>query len=235
MSLLLKKLQYLTTLFKNVSAKDAYIINKNINDTEHLLKLPTSNVRRVMAEQKVQMESLLAEKCIPLTRFYLADEKKQLQYFLHSERLAAFFMDLPMAEATIFKHQLTQAQATLPLLDIESQASLTFDELNQQEQALALDVGHSDVDNIVEFKIGYEQQTYLQKLKNLAGIIDSPVEREYESSFYEIELNEKDEKNLLVYADYHDGCMLYCELSPLMQIKAQQAFKANSKADELRA
>ena len=227
MSLILKKSQHLIALFKGVNTQDSFIINKNINDTEHLLKTPSDAVRKIMEKQNVHAEDLLAEKNLILTRFYLSEDQTQLSTFLDCELLALLFKALPMAEATIFKRYVLHAQAVLPLPDIKLQSSLVLETLNTDADLHENNIER--IDNIVDFQTGYAQQTYLHKLQSLADSLYSPDEGDYEACFYLLEQVANPEgqmiSTLVIKSEYEEGAMLYCELSPLMQMKAQQLSK----------
>ncbi|MBB1271937.1 hypothetical protein [Psychromonas sp. SR45-3] len=214
MSILLKKSQYLMTLFSDLSRHDNAIINKNIDDTLYLLKVVSTKTRQLMAEQNVPIEDLLADKCLPLTRFYLSDEHSQLAYFLNSERLALFFSALPMAEATIFQQYVIRAKKSLILP--ERQPSSGVEDLTYFSTSFEED------------NEGYHQLTYLQSLQNLVKVVSANSEVDYKALFYDLQSfkksNGKIDTRLLVYLEYQDNLLFYCELSPLWQLKAQQLF-----------
>lgn len=228
MSLILKKSQHLIALFRNVNTQDSFTINKNINDTEHLLKTPSEIVRKIMEKQNVYAEDLLAEKNLVLTRFYLSDEQTQLTTFLDCELLALFFKALPMAEATIFKQYVMNAKKVLPLPDIKLQSTLVLEDLNAEDELD--DIEMESIDNIVDFQAGFAQQSYLHKLQNLAENLSSADEEDYQSCFYALEkvtnVDGDIVPELVLKAEYEVGYLLYCELSPLMQMKAQQLSKS---------
>lgn len=216
MSIILKKSKHLVELFKSLNMQDSVLINKNIEETEHLLKTVSDKVRKLMSEQNVHVEDLLAEKCMVLIRFYLADEATQLEYFLDKKMLAAFFQSLPMAEATIFKQHLTYARATLSIPDSDLQSVMESEGLlNQATQ-----------DNVVDFEKERVQQHYLLKLQRLSEKTQETKEADYEACYYEIL---EGENNLVVHTEYKKGYQLYCELTPLMQIKAQKLIKESAK------
>ena len=226
MSLILKKSQHLMVLFKSLTLCETLIVNKNINETEYLLKVPSKKVRQLMAEQNVFIEDFLADRCVALTRFYLSDDKTQRKYFLNSERLALFFTELAMAEATIFKQHLKRAKDSLILPDITLQNLFEYEgtiHLLNTEYETRLD--------ITDVKTGYQQQTYLQNLQNLAANINYGEEKDYKSCFYELQVTENDKakglscSTLIPKFKYKDGLIFYCELTPLLQLKAQQLFK----------
>lgn len=241
MSLILKKSQHLITLFKGVNTQDSFTINKNINELEHLLKTPSETVRKIMAKQNVYAEDLLAEKNLVLTRFYLSDEQTQMATFLDVELLALFFKALPMAEATIFKQYMRNAQSVLPLPDIKLQSALTLEGLNDEGELDVVDTEMSDseeTDNIVDFQAGYAQHNYLHKLQHLSDSLEVSDEADYEAHYYALEktanLEGDQVEQLVVKAEYESGLMLYCELSPLMQIKAQKLFKVTSEQQPIK-
>jgi len=236
MSLILKKTQHLTLLFKSLTLRDALIVNKNINETEYLLKVPSKKARQLMAEQSVPIEDLLADRCMALTRFYLSDEKKQLKYFLNSERLALLFTELPMAEATVFQKYLRQAKDSLTLPDIPLQNLLQSEGLiNQLDAEDELEI----MQDLTDLKIGYQQQTYLQYLQRLAATTNDSEEKNYKNCFYELQVtsvevdNGKEHLNstIISHSKYQQGLAFYCELTPLLQLKAQQLFKKLNKAE----
>jgi len=216
MSILLKKSQYLMTLFSDLSYQDNVIINKNINDTVYLLKVASTKTRQLMAEQNVPIEDLLADKCLPLTRFYLSDEQTQIAYFLNSERLALFFSALPMAEATIFQQYVIRAKNSLILPERQLQQSSGVGDVTSFSLT-------SD-----EYDEGYQQLTYLQSLQNLIKVVNVETEVGYKALFYSLQSlknsSEEVDTRLLVYAEYQENLLFYCELSPLWQLKAQQLF-----------
>ena len=216
MSILLKKSQYLMTLFSDLSYQDNVIINKNINDTVYLLKVASTKTRQLMAEQNVPIEDLLADKCLPLTRFYLSDEQTQIAYFLNSERLALFFSALPMAEATIFQQYVIRAKNSLILPERQLQQSSGVGDVTSFSLT-------SD-----EYDEGYQQLTYLQSLQNLIKVVNVETEVGYKGLFYSLQSlkssSEEVDTRLLVYSEYQENLLFYCELSPLWQLKAQQLF-----------
>ncbi len=202
------------TLFSDLSCHDNAIINKNIDDTLYLLKVVSTKTRQLMAEQNVPIEDLLADKCLPLTRFYLSDEHSQLAYFLNSERLALFFSALPMAEATIFQQYVIRAKKSLILP--ERQPSSGVEDLTYFSTSFEED------------NEGYHQLTYLQSLQNLVKVVSVNSEVDYKALFYDLQSfkksNGKIDTRLLVYPEYQYNLLFYCELSPLWQLKAQQLF-----------
>ena len=229
------------SLFKSLTLGEALIVNKNINETEYLLKVPSKKARQLMVEQNVTIEDLLADRCMALTRFYLSDDKTQIKYFLNSDRLALLFNELPMAEATIFKQYLKRAKESLTLPDIYLQNLLQSEELINQlnaENQLEVIQGGEGV------KIGYQQQTYLQNLQNLAATINYSEEKNHKNCFYELRRTSVDVENenenskgkehsnstIIPHCKYQDGFAFYCELTPLLQLKAQQLFKKPKKA-----
>jgi len=216
MSILLKKSQYLMTLFNSLSYQDKLIIDKNIDYTVYLLKVASKKTRQLMAEQNVPIEDLLADKCLPLTRFYLSDEHSQIACFLNSERLALFFSALPMAEATIFKQYLMRAKRSLTLPERQIQQSPGVGEFRFFSPA-------SDA-----YDEGYQQLTYLQSLQNLIKVVSSDSQIDYKALFYDLQSFKKSngqiETKFLVYHEYQDNLLFYSELSPLWQLKAQQLF-----------
>lgn len=222
-------------LFKSLTLGEALVVNKNINETEYLLKVPSKKARQLMAEQNVSIEDLLADRCMGLTRFYLSDDKTQIKYFLNSDRLALLFNELPMAEATIFKQYLKRAKESLIFPDISLQNLLQPEELiNQLNTEQQLEV----MKELKGIKIGYQQQTYLQKLQSLAETINYSEEQNYKNCFYQLQVssldieNEKEHSNSIIipHCQYQDGFAFYCELTPLLQLKAQQLFKKAKKA-----
>lgn len=213
MSLILKKEQHFISLFKALNLQERLLINKNINDAVHLLKIAPDKVRQLMAEQNVHVEDLLTEKCMPLIRFYLSDDKTQLQYFLDSKQMVLLFKALPMAEATIFKQHLSYGQAMMALPDNDLQALLASEGLitNTEET--------KGVGNVVDFQ---GEHVHLHKLQKLTDSDNSSNRGSYDVCYYGVN---KQEESLTIHTDYQEGFLLYCELSPLMQIKAQQLFK----------
>lgn len=216
MSIILKKSQHFVGLFKSLNLQDKVLINKNIEETEHLLKTVSEKVRKLMSEQNVHVEDLLAEKCMVLIRFYLADSATQLEYFLDKKMLAAFFQSLPMAEATILKQHLSYARASLSLPNSELQDAMASEGL----------LDNDEVDNVVDFEKERVQQHYLLKLQRLSEKTQQVKEADYETCYYE--LNEE-QGGLVAHIEFKQGYLLYCELSPLMQIKAQKLIKESAK------
>lgn len=218
MSIILKKSQYLVALFSTLNLQDSVRINKNIQETEHLLKTVSEKVRSLMSEQNVHVEDLLAEKCMVLTRFYLSDETTQLEYFLDKEILGAFLQSLPMAEATIFKQHLSYALVSLSLPDNELQ--------NVMESEGLLD-DNEESDNVVDFEVERAQLHHLHKLQRLSEKADASQEADYESCYYQLIA---EDNSLAIHTEFKEGDLLYCELSPLMQVKAQNLLKEMAKA-----
>ncbi|TEW54399.1 hypothetical protein E2R68_08990 [Psychromonas sp. RZ22] len=205
MSLILKKLDYLNILFKTFSNQQLTIVNHNINVTKHLLKQPTDKMKRLMAEQNVMIENLLSDKCLALTRFYLSDEVIQREYFLNREALALFFEALPMAEATIFKQYIERAQMLL-----SNAHELVLHEFNS-ELAEPIQEG-------ADWVYLQKQQTFTKKAR-----LGAAFDKHYKAYFYELrQVNENGDMKLFKHKEYHEGFLFYCELLPLMQIKAQQ-------------
>lgn len=236
MSLILKKTQHLTLLFKSLTLRDALIVNQNINETEYLLKIPSKKARQLMAEQNVPIEDLLADRCMTLTRFYLSDEKKQLKYFLNRDRLALLFTELPMAEATVFQKYLRKAMDSLTLPDIPLQNLLQSEGLiNQRYEEDEFEI----IEDITDVKISYQQQTYLQYLQRLPATINDYEEPSYKNCFYELQVTsvqvdkakEQTNSTIIPHCKYQQGFAFYCELTPMLQLRAQQLFKKLKRAE----
>lgn len=111
MSILLKNRDTLTLLFNTFTLQEMIEVNQNLNTSWHFLSIPTEKILTASNDNQVCIERFLEKKCLPLIRFYLAEEALQKEMFLSPELLATLFISLPSVEAMVFKGQIVSAQA----------------------------------------------------------------------------------------------------------------------------
>ncbi|MCP4326577.1 MAG: hypothetical protein GY951_10730 [Psychromonas sp.] len=213
MSFLLKNRETLTLLFTTFSLQELLQVNKNLSAAWHLLTMPPEQLLNAMNAQQVNIEDFLGKKCLPLIRFYLADEKQQKAHFLSADKLAQLFTSLPAVEAVVFKEQIDAAQLALQDSNQMLSALLVEEKLDKQVQKR-----HS----IVKFK--GRQAT---SKRSLSLLVED--DKEYMNCFYYLN---GDELYIVAERQVLDADMLlYSELSPLQQLQAQKLFKLGCEID----
>jgi len=206
MSILLKNRDTLTELFNTFSLQDILQVNKNLDISWKLLATPPKQLLDAMKMKQVNIECFLGKKCLPLIRFYLADKQQQKSIFLSSELLGQLFVSLPAVEASIFKGQVQRAQLAVQQTNQALSSLLCSQDLTAQ-------LNKSDA--VVH--LNHYQSNGKQSLSLLAE-----QDKEYLNCFY---YQQAGELFIAKTGEVIDSDMLlYSELSPLQQLKAQQMF-----------
>ncbi|PKF62626.1 hypothetical protein CW745_04175 [Psychromonas sp. psych-6C06] len=219
MSFLLKNRETLTQLFSTFSLQEVIMVNQNLSASWHLMTLPPAQIITAMQEKQVSIEQFLGKKCLPLIRFYLADKETQKALFLSEEQLSKLFISLPAVEAMVFKEQIQRAQLAVKQTN-QALASL----LSTQEQSCESLSMVSRKDPIVQFN-----QYQAQQKQSLAKLAEA--DKQYLDCFYYLQGGE-----LHIVAqrqELESNMLLYSELSPLQQLKAQELFKLSIKKEKL--
>lgn len=204
MNILLKNKEALIHVFANFSEQEFLEVNQNLIASWHLLKVPPTQLLNAMAVKNVDIELFLGKKCLPLVRFFLSDKASQKALFLSPQLLAELFMALPPVEAVIFKRLINKAQQLSKSL---------FSEANVQKRKEKVDL----VIQFTDFQSRHKKSHTTESLNQLAEI-----EKQYLNCFYYLR---EGKLSVVPEGDSIDvDTLLYSELSPLQQLKAQKLF-----------
>lgn len=212
MNFLLKNRETLALLFNSFSLQEIMQVNHNLNESWHLLITPPEQLLTAMNEKQVSIESFLGKKCLPLIRFYLAEQALQKETFLSTDLLAALFTSLPAVEAMVFKEQIYSAQLSVQKNNHALSCLLSGEALQP------LPVDNSEA--IVQLK------KYQSASKQSLALL-SESDKQYLNCFYYLNAGD-----LFIVAEgqsVDSDMLLYSELSPLQQLQAQKLFKISSK------
>jgi hypothetical protein len=198
---LLDKIQAtLADLFASFNPQQALIVAQNIEQTVPSLDSPAHELLILMEDKNIKFESFLADKCLPLLRFYLAPTAMQQDIFLSQSQLAQFFSSMPVVEAYVLKEKI----------------EITQHNLQSRNNNSVVAFPHSD--NTL-------QVTDSVKLAQLQKSFHSEKTCAYLNCFYQLQAG----KLQLVDSQqsFHQNMILYSELSPLQQLEAQTLLKQN--------
>ena len=217
MNILLKNRETLTHLFSTLSLSEVLSVNQNLNASWHLLALPPAQLLKAMKEKQVNIEHFLGSKCLPLVRFYLADQQSQKQVFLNAELLALLFTSLPAVEAIIFKGQIHKAQ-----LAVQHASQALSSQLSDEYLTKKVEIK----DPVIVFN-GFLSSNKFSAKKSLIQLQET--EKQYLNCFYYLKAGEL---FIAVEGESLDvDMLLYSELSPLQQLKAQKLFKLSCSGE----
>ncbi|WP_022940230.1 hypothetical protein [Psychromonas hadalis] len=203
MSFLVKNRDTLTQLFSTFNLQEILLLNQNLNSSWHLLTSPPAQLLLAMKERQVNITCFLGKKCLPLIRFYLASQQSQKTTFLSMELLTTLFISLPAVEATVFKAQIQKAQYALQQTNQALSELLSGQVLKSSEKSKL----------VVQFN--HYQSNNKPSLTQLAE-----MDKKYLNCFYYLQAGD-----IFVVAEGQGidvDMLLYSELSPLQQLKAQQ-------------
>lgn len=207
MSFLLKNKETLTQLFSTFSLREVLQVNQNLSASWHLLATPPEQLLVAMKAKQVEVEHFLGKKCLPLIRFYLADESQQKSLFLSMELLGELFTSLPAVEAVVFKDQIHAAQLAV----------------QESNQALSSLLSSQQLEKRVDKRDPIVQLNHYQTSPKQSLSLLAEQDKEYLNCFYYLQAGE-----LYVAASgesIDSDMLLYSELSPLQQLKAQKMFQ----------
>jgi hypothetical protein len=98
------KIQFtLDELFASFNVQQIALADKNISATYHCLDSSGHQLLTLMHDKKISYDEFLANRCLPLIRFYLAPINIQRETFLSEEKLMRLFNEIPTVEAYLFK------------------------------------------------------------------------------------------------------------------------------------
>lgn len=210
MNILLKNKKTLIKLFATFSEQELLSVNQNLIASWHLLSLPPTKLLNAMDAEQVDIELFLGNKCLPLVRFYLSDTQTQKALFLSTELLSQLFIALPAVEAVIFKRLICKAQ------EVSESLSKEANTLKKMEK---VDL----VIKFTDFKANNRRSHTRESLTELAE-----TEKQYLNCFFYLR-----EGNVEIVPEGNPidiDTLLYSELSPLQQLKAQKLFKTDDDA-----
>ena len=136
--------------------------------------------------------------------------------FLSMELLAELFTSLPTVEAVIFKAQIHAAQFSV----------------QETNQALSLLLSSQDLDKRVEKRDPVVQFNHYQTSPKQSLLLLAEQEKEYLNCFYYLQAGEL---YIASGENVDSDMLLYSELSPLQQLKAQQMFDQSCDEFELQS
>lgn len=214
MSFILKNRETLVTLFKTFNLQEVLQVNRNLQQTWHHLNMPPSALLAAMEKQNVAIDTFLSNKCLPLIRFYLADQEWQKNIFLSTDLLVALFVSLPAVEATIFKQQIQRAQLAVQQTNLAISELLENDSLNAEVEK---------VDAVIQLN---------KYQKDKAQLLSKQDEqkKKYLNCFYYLQAGELFINEVGQTVD--NNLLLYSELSPLQQLQAQKLVTSNNEKRE---
>ena len=115
MHLLMKIEATLDELFASFKVQQLSVVNDNLQQTLPLLDSSAHQLLTFMQEKEIEFNEFFADKCLPLTRFYLAPNEVQQQLFLSREELSKLFTEIPAVEAYVFKNKIEIALQKIKL------------------------------------------------------------------------------------------------------------------------
>lgn len=198
---LLDKIQTtLADLFASFSPQQALTVEQNIKKTLPSLDSPSHELLILMEDKNIKFDEFLADKCLPLLRFYLAPSAMQQEIFLSQTQLAELFSSIPVVEAYVLKQKI---ENTLHYLTIRGDNSV---------------VAFPQSDNKLRI-------TESAKLAQLQQSFNRTKTCDYLDCFYQLQAG----KLQIVDSQqsFHQNMILYSELSPLQQLEAQALLKQN--------
>jgi|GEM_PF-5997310 len=198
MSLFDKIQATLADIFSNFDSQQALTVKQNITEALPNLTAPAHQLLILMKDKNIKFDEFLADKCLPLLRFYLAPTAMQQAIFLSQSQLTQFFSLIPVVEAYVLKEKIT---LTLHLLERRDDSSVvpfppSDDRLRIAESA---------------------------KLKELQKSFHSTKTCAYLDCFYQLEAGKLQIADS--QQNFHQNMILYSELSPLQQLEAQALVK----------
>lgn len=202
MNLLDKVQTTLISIFASFNPQQALIAEQNINSTLASLDNPAHELLILMDDKKIKFDEFLADKCLPLLRFYLAPAAIQQEIFLSPTQLMEFFSSIPVVEAYVLKEKINMTMCYLPVRGDRSVVAFP-----QSDNAL--------------------RTTGAAKLAQLQQSFHSTQSCNYLDCFYQLQAG----KLQIVDSQqsFHQNMILYSELSPLQQLEAQKLFKQNRR------
>lgn len=188
--------QVLEELFASLDRQQTASVQENLKQTIALLDSSGHRVLIFMHSKKINFDEFMADKCLPLIRFYLAPNKVQREIFLSQEKLGSLFAEIPTVEAFLFKNAITLALQKRKAAQEQAKAVLTPFPTARKEA------------NIMQ-----EKEQFLLKKKS----------RHFDC-FYHVQ--DGNLQILNNQQDSPEEVLIYRELSPLQQLEAQKLCKA---------